>query len=102
MSTEKHWPSWRFGPNGQSDVFNSEDDVPKGWVAHPSLLTEKAPAAVVSTTAATDDADLDVAGWPFDPALHAATKTKTSAGLWRMKVGASRPEPKPGFPKLDL
>jgi hypothetical protein len=47
---------------------------------------------------------LDAAGWPFDSALHAATQTKTKDGLWRMKVGVSRPEPKAGFPKpaLDL
>jgi hypothetical protein len=25
--------------------------------------------------------------------LHAATKSKTKAGLWRMKVGVARPEP---------
>jgi hypothetical protein len=32
------WPSWRFGPNGQSAVFESEADVPNGWVDHPSKV----------------------------------------------------------------
>lgn len=25
------WPSWRYGPNGQSAVFNGPDEVPEGW-----------------------------------------------------------------------
>lgn len=37
--------------------------------------------------------ELDADGHAFDPALHAATKSKTKAGLWRMKVGVSRPDP---------
>jgi hypothetical protein len=49
---------------------------------------------------------LDAHGWAWDPQLHAATQSKTSAGLWRMRVGVSRPAPKEGFPKptqpLDL
>lgn len=37
--------------------------------------------------------DLDADGHPWSPELHAATKTKTQAGLWRMKVGVKRPDP---------
>jgi hypothetical protein len=25
------WPSWRYGPNGEAQVFESASDVPKGW-----------------------------------------------------------------------
>lgn len=46
------FPSWRYGPNGQSGVFESAADVPTGWVDHPSLVgkakvapTAKDPAA---------------------------------------------------------
>lgn len=53
-------------------------------------------AAVVETIA---DGTLDAAGWPWSEALHASTKGTTKDGLWRMKVGVSRPDPKPGFPK---
>lgn len=46
---------------------------------------------------------LDADGWPWTEELHAATKSKTQANLWRMKVGVARPDPKPGFPVvLDL
>lgn len=31
-----HWPAWRYGPNGEGAVFESEADVPKGWHDHPS------------------------------------------------------------------
>lgn len=45
-----------------------------------------------------DDSTVDAHGWPWSPDLHAATKGTTKDGLWRMKVGVSRPDPKPGFP----
>lgn len=100
------FPGWRYGPNGKSAVFESEADVPNGWVDHPSLVKgTAAPAAAAPKPApkpATGDKpDLDADGHPFDPALHAATKSKTKAGLWRMKVGVVRPAPAPGYP-LDL
>lgn len=140
------FPSWRFGPNGQSAVFESEDDVPTGWVDHPSKLKDEKPepngtktavAPANSTTtaeaaakttapksqiqvdpavaaqsgvggegasspaAAAKAEELDTDGHPFDPALHAATKSKTKDGKWRMKVGVKRPAPAPGYP-LDL
>lgn len=43
------------------------------------------------------DGEVDAAGWPWSPELHASTKGKTKDGLWRMKVGVTRPDPKPGF-----
>lgn len=143
------FPAWRHGPDGQSAVFDSEADVPKGWVDHPSKVkgapapaegtktaiapsngrTSAAKAAKTGTaksqtqtppevaaktdpvgisgnapvgkTASQDKAELDAEGHAYDPAVHAATKSQTRAGLWRMKVGVSRPAPAPGYP-LDL
>jgi hypothetical protein len=34
----KEWPAWRYGPGEASGIFESEGDVPKGWVDHPSKL----------------------------------------------------------------
>lgn len=48
-----------------------------------------------------DKAELDADGHSYDPTLHAATKSKTKDGKWRMKVGVKRPDPAPGYP-LDL
>lgn len=142
------FPSWRYGPNGQSVIVNSEDETPAGWEDHPSKVGGEAgggqgtahesangsiseAGAAKTTTAksqtATDPAkaaqsgvggmaptpptppappatEVDADGHSYDPALHAATKSKTKAGLWRMKVGVARPAPlvpKPGQP-LDL
>jgi hypothetical protein len=122
------WPAWFYGPNGKSAIFEAEGDVPPGWQDHPEKVaadpsnvrtgsaslapaaaTDKdkagqsgtktpTPPATDKAAAATDNADVDAAGWPFDPSLHAATRSKTKDGLWRMKVGVSRPAPK----KLDL
>jgi hypothetical protein len=141
------FPGWRYGPNGQSAIFESEDDVPNGWEDHPSKVggvagggvgTVIAPANSTTTAAeaaksteatsqtqtdpaiasasgaggegqsATGDTTVspvlgavDAHGHPYDPALHAGTGSKTKAGLWRMKVGVARPDPKAGYP-LDL
>lgn len=32
------WPSWRYGPNGESGIFNSAAEVPKGWQDHPGAF----------------------------------------------------------------
>lgn len=56
----------------------------------------------ISTTATTgaspSDVEIDAHGHPWNEAMHASTKGKTKDGLWRMKVGVSRPDPLPGFP----
>jgi hypothetical protein len=141
-------------PNGASGIFNSEDEIPAGYVDHPAKLddfvetegvttpvvsangakseaqvagsttaasqtiTDPAKAATVGvggmgSTPATGDtatnltgeqsgntAEFDAHGHPFDANLHAATRSKTKDGLWRMKVGVKRPAPAEGFPKV--
>lgn len=32
------WPSWRYGPNGQAQIFEHEEQVPEGWEDHPSKV----------------------------------------------------------------
>lgn len=32
------WPSWRYGPDGESRVFAREEDVPGGWYDHPNKV----------------------------------------------------------------
>lgn len=29
------WPAWKYGPNGEAQIFESEDDVPEGWGSFP-------------------------------------------------------------------
>jgi hypothetical protein len=53
----------------------------------------------LTTVANTDDSgEIDAHGHPWSAELHASTKGKTKDGLWRMKVGVTRPAPLPGFP----
>jgi hypothetical protein len=40
MIDEKRWPAWCNGPNGETEIFNSPDELPKGWM-HPKLKTDK-------------------------------------------------------------
>jgi hypothetical protein len=74
----------------------------KGAATKPAAAakTEPTKAAPAAKAPATGE-ELDADGHAYDAALHAATKSKTKAGLWRMKVGVARPDPKPGYP-LDL
>lgn len=103
---DKNWPAWYNGPNGESRIFNSADEVPSGWTtgAEKRSAGKAAPPPAPSpppAAKATETADIDAHGHPWSADLHAASKSKTTAGLWRMKVGKSRPDPKPGYP-LDL
>lgn len=34
------FPSWRYGPNGEADIFHDAADVPEGWTEHPGALAE--------------------------------------------------------------
>lgn len=145
------YPKWAYGPGGKSGIFNSAEEIPAGYVDHPSKLDDFVEPAAVETpvtsangpvseakvaesttaqsqtitdptiaaqtgvggegnTAATGQGtpevkppapEVDAHGHPFDASLHAATRSKTKDGLWRMKVGVKRPDPAPGFP-LDL
>jgi regulator of replication initiation timing len=38
MAERQSWPAWRYGPNGEAQIFASAGDVPEGWVKHPSKL----------------------------------------------------------------
>lgn len=34
------WPAWRYGPDGQSAIFEQAEDVPQGWSNKPQLQYE--------------------------------------------------------------
>ena len=73
--------------------------VPNVKPSAAALPTVEATEEIIPSTltaASPSDDRIDADGHPFDPALHTGTITK--AGLWRMKAGVSRPDPKPGFP----
>jgi len=64
--------------------------------------TEAAPVSTNPAPAETpvsDPNEVDAHGWPWSADMHAGSKGKTKDGLWRMKVGVTRPAPKEGFPK---
>lgn len=98
--SEKNWPAWYYGPNGKSGIFANAADVPNGWQDHPSKVSGETKAPTPATQGTTsiasadegEKAELDASGQPWNADLHSATKSKTNAGLWRMKVGVSRPQ----------
>ncbi len=41
----QEFPAWRYGPNGESAIFEAHDEIPKGWVDDPKKIkTKPAPA----------------------------------------------------------
>lgn len=38
MSDDQTYPAWFYGPDEQSGVFSGPEEVPTGWVDHPSKL----------------------------------------------------------------
>lgn len=32
------WPAWYYGPDGQSQIFQSEEEIPDGWEDHPKKV----------------------------------------------------------------
>lgn len=99
------FPAYCVSPNGDRQIFDSEAEVPVGWTmpegGKKAGKAEKTPAPVAAPVVApvveseTPAAEVDAAGTPWNADLHSATKTQTKAGLWRMKVGVSRPETPP-------
>lgn len=81
----------------KTEAPKKASDTVTAPVAEPSQASD---VAEVSQNV-TDDGTVDAHGWPWSADLHASTKGMTKDGLWRMKVGVSRPDPKPGFPIGD-
>ena len=92
MSDNKNWPAWYSGPNGETKVFRSADDVPPGW-------TTGAERRLASGDHAPKPAAKPAAAKP-------ATSGPTKKGPGRPAKAKAAPAPKPGYPKpipdLDL
>lgn len=65
-----------------------------------SDVSDAAQVSVEANTAqlASNTDEVDAGGHPWSADLHASTRAKTKEGFWRMKPGATRPDPLPGFP----
>jgi hypothetical protein len=87
------------GNQTKSDQSKAERPAPiVAEAAHVDEQPERSADAGASQGAGEDTGEIDAHGHPWSADLHASTKGKTKDGLWRMKVGVTRPDPKPGFP----
>ena len=102
------FPAFCVSPSGDREIFQTEAEVPAGWTlpdgAKKAGKAEKAPAPVTAPVVApvvNGDApavEVDASGTPWNEEIHRSTKSKNKAGLWHLKVGASRAP----APVLDL
>jgi len=94
-------------PKGGERASQGTEKLSDTSVTHGQASQESDGIGATATTLASPsdvDAgapDIDAHGHPWNAELHASTKGTTKEGLWRMKVGVTRPDPLPGFPKAD-
>lgn len=86
----------------QGNVVAGDTNVDRRVAVKESANVAEVSQAVATTggvNAPADNAEIDAHGYPWNEDMHASTKGKTKDGLWRMKVGITRPDPLPGFPR---
>lgn len=71
------WPAWYYGPNGEAEIFQKAEDVPKGWQDHPGKHKARKEKADDKRD---DDDDDDKAG------TGGLTREQIVADLERRKV----------------
>jgi hypothetical protein len=91
LATEQH------GGGAASAGGTTQTEKPSPTAADQTGAGEPSSAGAGASQGA-NDGEIDAHGHPWSAELHASTKGKTKDGLWRMKVGVSRPDPLPGFP----
>lgn len=48
------WPAWFYGPDNQSAIFDSEDQVPQGWEDHWDKVKNSDAAKAIAKAKETD------------------------------------------------
>ena len=80
MEPKQLWPSFRYGPNGEAQIFDRAEDVPEGWEDHPSKFAKAESEAVVSDPPGNSSTG-DVAAAP----VSASDKPKRGKGKGKGK-----------------
>lgn len=52
------FPGWRYGPNGEAQIFEREEDVPEGWTDNPNDFKTSIEAVVDKKSAPTEDTEI--------------------------------------------
>ncbi len=89
MSEPIKFPGWFYGPNGEAQIFDREEDVPEGWKDHPSKF-----AKAESEAAAPDSSGkLSTEGGAATP-VSASNKSKRGKGKNKGKAKGKKEEKK--------
>jgi hypothetical protein len=89
------FPAWRYGPDGKSAVFESEDGVPKGWHDHPSKVKGAAPAEGTQTAIAPSNGTTSAAEAAKTTTAKSQTSTPPEVAAKTDPVGAAASAAKP-------
>lgn len=78
--SQKDFPAWMYGPNDAAEIFESADDIPAGWVDHPSKVKASKVEAKAAPKKPAEDPQTD-----DRPALRVEYKAlagKNAFGAW--------------------
>jgi hypothetical protein len=101
-------PTYRYGPNGEGQVFNHSDDVPEGWLDDPTK--HEAPAKQASEAAPAQPdmtrkeivAALQSGGLQFDARANVATLYAQLTEAVKKALADSGVDPVPDLPTKQL
>lgn len=48
-------PCWRYGPNGEAQIFETMEDIPEGWTDNPNNFKTSSEAVVGKEPVPADD-----------------------------------------------
>jgi hypothetical protein len=74
---DNQFPQWAYGPGGASGVFNSADEIPAGWVDHPSKVKDAADTSDSGVKTPIASANGDVSEAKVAKSTTAASQTHT-------------------------
>lgn len=79
------FPGWRYGPNGESQIFESEEDIPQGWTDNPNDFKKNGvvdetgvPIVNADSPAATGETPLTA------EEMDEGLQSKSMSELWKM------------------
>jgi hypothetical protein len=100
------WPSWRYGPNGEAEIFESEDQVPEGWLDHPAKFDTNSPQARADAEAVAKRQEAlqkeDEAANTLEALIDNFSQKELAEHLAAMQAENSSIEFAPTWPKVKL
>lgn len=79
------FPGWRYGPNGEAQIFEHEEDVPQGWTDNPNDFKKDGVVDETGGTLAATNSPTATVETPLtEQELDEGLQKKSMSELWKM------------------